>query len=227
MTYFFILIPLLANMLIDVWLNKKKYSDNSCIMQRHRARIFGIMAMVVGLFGLHQMGIVHIGVLTKSWSLNESTLVVSIVAGVIMLVASLFIISRQPNVNGSIRIQKLVNASKWYIGVVWMLYLICYESYFRILLLPMLPNVTGISIMLMNVMVYAALHIHRAKSEILAAIPFGFFICYCTLFSGSVWPAFVAHAVLAWITHLGLWPIYNRFHFSNVILFTHAQKQTS
>jgi membrane protease YdiL (CAAX protease family) len=185
------------------------------------------MVMVIGFIILQQIGVAPIGMLTKSWSIHEPTILISIVAGVITLFASLFIISRHPQVNHRITIEKMNGTSKRKIGFVWILYLICYESYLRIFLFNTLPNIPGIRIILLNVIVYAVLHLHRAKSEVLATIPFGFFICCCTFISGSVWPAFVAHAVLAWVTHLGLWPSSNRIVFSNKFLFTHAQKRTT
>jgi hypothetical protein len=98
-----------------------------------------------------------------------------------------------------------------------MIYLIFYESYFRILLLPDIQHGNAIGIIFLNVLIYTALHLHRTKSEMIAAIPFGLFVCYCTLLIGSVWPAFVAHLVLAWVCHFGTWPLNGYHAFSNTI----------
>ncbi len=217
MNYFFILIPLLANVFIEVGMTWKVSSEALLISKRHRVRMYGIGMLAFGIIVMLQFEIVQVNTLLKGWMPNGTTAVVSAFAALVALCAAMVILKKQASVNQSLRIETSNAISKIFSGIVWMIYLICYESYFRILLLPDIQHSNAIGIIFINVFIYAALHLHRAKSEMIAAIPFGLFVCYCTMLSGSVWPAFLAHLVLAWVCHFGTWPLYGYNAFSKTI----------
>jgi membrane protease YdiL (CAAX protease family) len=48
-----------------------------------------------------------------------------------------------------------------------------------------------------NVFIYALVHIHKGFKETLASIPFGIILCLMTLSTGSIWAAFIVHIILA------------------------------
>ncbi len=80
----------------------------------------------------------------------------------------------------------------------WLIYLAGYEFLFRGLLLFGCYEAFGLwPAVVINLALYAALHLPKGLKEATAAIPFGALLCYLTLESGSIWPAVWVHAVQA------------------------------
>lgn len=80
---------------------------------------------------------------------------------------------------------------------VWINYLFVYEFYFRAVLLFALQDWVGtIWSVIINVMLYAIVHLHKNKKEIVGSIPLGVVLCLITLHTQSVWPAFIIHCLL-------------------------------
>jgi membrane protease YdiL (CAAX protease family) len=80
----------------------------------------------------------------------------------------------------------------------WILYLTGYEFLFRGLLLFSCLEAFGMwPAVVINLALYAALHLPKGLKEATAAIPFGALLCYLTLESGSIIPAIIIHSVQA------------------------------
>lgn len=80
----------------------------------------------------------------------------------------------------------------------WSVYLFGYELIFRGYLLFTCYEIVGYwPAILINVSLYALVHIPKGMKESLAAIPFGLVICIWTLATGNIWPAFITHLILA------------------------------
>ncbi|MFW6128635.1 MAG: CPBP family intramembrane glutamic endopeptidase [Candidatus Aminicenantaceae bacterium] len=82
--------------------------------------------------------------------------------------------------------------------VSWIAYLFSYEFMLRGFLFFSFIRFAGeIPAVLINVFIYALVHIHKGINEILASFPFGIILCLMTLSTGSIWAAFVIHVILA------------------------------
>lgn len=87
----------------------------------------------------------------------------------------------------------------------WLVYLFAFEYLLRGFVLFACLRSWGIwPAVMINVALYAPAHIGQGKTEVLGAVPLGFFFCAMTLSTGAVWAAFFGHVVLAlsneWIT---------------------------
>lgn len=77
------------------------------------------------------------------------------------------------------------------------LFLICYELFFRGLLLSFCLAWTSIPIAIaINVVLYALAHAFSSRQELLGTVPFGALLCLLTIYSGSIWPAIIIHLLL-------------------------------
>jgi membrane protease YdiL (CAAX protease family) len=84
-------------------------------------------------------------------------------------------------------------------------FLILYEWFFRGLLLLSFSAWLGIDWAIgINVFLYATLHGHKTKKEILGCVPFGVIVCVFTLWWGSIWPAIIFHLQLVIVNE---WPL--------------------
>jgi len=83
-------------------------------------------------------------------------------------------------------------------ALTWALYLLGYETLFRGVLLFPLAEALGVwAAIAINIALYSAAHIPHGKAETIAAVPFGLVLCILTLYSGTIWIAFLAHLVNA------------------------------
>jgi membrane protease YdiL (CAAX protease family) len=80
----------------------------------------------------------------------------------------------------------------------WVLYLVGYEYLFRGLLLLGCYQAFGLwPAIVINLALYAALHLPKGLKESVATLPFGALVCYLTLETGSILPAIFLHALQA------------------------------
>ena len=83
-------------------------------------------------------------------------------------------------------------------GSLRLLFLISYEWFFRALLLTNLSLWVGTGYgIVINVLLYALVHIHKSKKEIIGCLPFGLLMCVFTVWWQSVWPAIIFHLQIA------------------------------
>jgi len=80
----------------------------------------------------------------------------------------------------------------------WMAYLFAYEFLFRgVFLFSCIKEVGNFNAILLNIFVYALVHIPKGKKEAIGAIPLGIVLCLLTIHSGTMWIAFWIHCCLA------------------------------
>lgn len=83
----------------------------------------------------------------------------------------------------------------------WILYLIGYEFLFRGLLLFGCAEAWGmVTATIINVVLYAIVHIPRGKFEVLGAIPLGVLFCVITFATNTFWTVCILHCLIA-ISH--------------------------
>lgn len=102
-----------------------------------------------------------------------------------------------------------MRVSTWTIGRLavasggWILYLSAYEFLFRGVLLVLCLKAFGQwPAIAINLSLYSALHLTKGWKETLGAIPFGALLCYLTISSGSLFPAFLVHLAQALSTEI-------------------------
>ncbi len=80
----------------------------------------------------------------------------------------------------------------------WIIYLLAYEFLFRGFLLFTCIQSFGIwPAIIINIMVYSLAHIPQGLNEAAGAVPFGLILCFIAVLSGTIWPAFLLHVILA------------------------------
>jgi membrane protease YdiL (CAAX protease family) len=84
-------------------------------------------------------------------------------------------------------------------------FLVIYEWFFRGLLLLGFSACLGMNwAIVINVFLYAVLHLHKSKKEIVGCLPFGLLMCVFTVWWQSIWPAIIFHIQLVIINE---WPL--------------------
>jgi len=126
---------------------------------------------------------------------------VTIVPAIFISSRSEGILERYPEIRENTWNRRLLLSS----AVSWVVYLWAYEYFMRGFVLFACIRAWGLwTAVLINVVLYALVHVDQGLSEVLGAVPLGFFFCAMTLSTGAVWAAFFAHVVLAfaneWIT---------------------------
>ena len=80
----------------------------------------------------------------------------------------------------------------------WIIYLFAYELFFRGLLLFSLYGAFGFTTaIIVNVILYALVHIPKGVKETIGSLPFGLLLCFITIDTGSIFAAFILHAMMA------------------------------
>jgi membrane protease YdiL (CAAX protease family) len=85
----------------------------------------------------------------------------------------------------------------------WIIYLLGYEFFFRGLLWISCFNAFGFwPAMIINIILYAIVHLDQGTAMSFGTIPAGVIFCYLTFLTGSFFPAFLIHANLAVSTEI-------------------------
>jgi len=88
-------------------------------------------------------------------------------------------------------------------------FIISYECFFRGSLLMGLSVVAGTTwSIIINILLYTLVHIHKDKREIWGCIPFGLLACVFAVWWQSAWPAIIFHSQIAIIHE---WPALRKF----------------
>lgn len=119
----------------------------------------------------------------------------------LVVVAVNLVVARKP---GNLAMYPQIRIARWSPGILaasslgWALYLLGYEFIFRGVLLFLCVPVMGVwpSIVL-NVSLYALVHLPKGPRETIASIPMGLILCILTLKTGTIWTAYFAHVILA------------------------------
>jgi membrane protease YdiL (CAAX protease family) len=84
-------------------------------------------------------------------------------------------------------------------------FIVMYEWFFRGLVLLGFSAWLGITwAIVINVILYAMLHAHKSRKEMLGCVPFGILVCVFTMWWHSIWPAIIFHMQLVIINE---WPL--------------------
>ena len=93
-------------------------------------------------------------------------------------------------------------------GSLRLLFLISYEWFFRALLLTDLSSWVGARYgIIINVLLYALIHIHKSTKEVIGCLPFGLLVCVFTVWWQSLWPAIIFHLQIAIVNE---WPPFQK-----------------
>jgi membrane protease YdiL (CAAX protease family) len=93
-------------------------------------------------------------------------------------------------------------------GSLRVLFLIAYEWFFRGLLLAGFSSWVGVRYsIIINVLLYALIHIPKSKKEAMGCLPLGLLLCVFTVWWQSVWPAIIFHVQFAIVNE---WPPFQK-----------------
>lgn len=178
------------------WL--KKHKMDSWLLE-HYQRIAGVLVFVVFFLWLKFQRANEITALIKSQfplSLRDvgSILVGSVVLGFVIYKLAAKASGNRPQVEYS----KLTSSRLFSFGVVWVIYLLFYEFYFRgVLLFMTFKDAPLVGVIAFNIILYAGVHIVKNFQQVLLSIPFGLLLVGMTYYTGQIWFALVIHLVLA------------------------------
>ncbi|RME04338.1 MAG: CPBP family intramembrane metalloprotease, partial [Bacteroidetes bacterium] len=83
-------------------------------------------------------------------------------------------------------------------AVTWVLYLLAYEFMFRGWLFFTCLDAMGPELaIVVNVSLYALVHVPKGFNETVGAIPLGALLCWLTMQTGTIWIAFLVHSIMA------------------------------
>lgn len=89
------------------------------------------------------------------------------------------------------------------------LFLFVYELWFRGFLLFNSIDWMGIpAAILLNIFLYAAVHMFNSKKELLASIPFGILLCLLSILFNKVWPAAIFHIAFSLTYEINIYRSY-------------------
>lgn len=78
------------------------------------------------------------------------------------------------------------------------IYMFAYEFLFRgFLLFACLAAMPAVWAIAINVLLYALAHVPKGPREALGSIPLGVVVCLATIDTGSIWAAFLIHAIMS------------------------------
>jgi membrane protease YdiL (CAAX protease family) len=183
------------------------------------ARYEPVSANVIHVFlkrsaGFFLLGIVPVALtfmLNNGYSLEDAGLVFrtetagfSVIGVILMSVLVIPVVSfsaRKPKIYDTYPEIRVTNWTGKFLFAelfTWAFYLLGYEALFRGVLLFGLANALGpVTATIISVIIYSAAHLPKNRTETLAAIPFGLVLCLLTLYSGSIWIAFIVHFINA------------------------------
>ncbi len=86
------------------------------------------------------------------------------------------------------------------------LYVICYEFFFRgFLLFGCIPKTGIVAAVIVNIIASMFMHIYCEKAEVMGRVPYCLALCWVCLSFSSVWPAVASHLVLSLVFDLRLY----------------------
>ena len=89
-------------------------------------------------------------------------------------------------------------SNAWIYFIIRFTFLLCYEFFFRGVLLFKFLEITSLSTaILYGTLLYILIHIFDSRKEIIGTIPFGIVLYLLTYFTNSIWYAFFIHLSLS------------------------------
>jgi membrane protease YdiL (CAAX protease family) len=133
-------------------------------------------------------------------SLSREIIYYTVILSVIIISINFFI-SRSPF---NLKKYPLIKTKIWNVKLLilsllgWIIYLLAYEFLFRGFLLFTCIQFFGIwPAIMINILIYSLVHLPQGLNETAGAIPFGLVLCFIVILSGTIWPAFFLHVILA------------------------------
>jgi len=124
---------------------------------------------------------------------------------ILLLITYLSKVSVQKHVSKLTHISEYSFANALGYFVIRFVFLLCYEFFFRgVLLYKFLEFATIYSAILYSTILYVLIHIFDSKKEILGAIPFGILLCLFTNLTNSIWYAFFIHLALSAVYEISM-----------------------
>jgi membrane protease YdiL (CAAX protease family) len=120
--------------------------------------------------------------------------------GLIMVVVNYFAARTEDNLAmyPQIRIEKFSTSVFIISAITWLLYLMGYEIMLRGFLFSFCMAEFDLkSAILINISIYALIHLPKGLKETIGSLPMGAVLCYITYKTGSIWAAFFIHGTLA------------------------------
>lgn len=160
----------------------------------HLRHAGGVVIMVlIPLFFIHEL---PLEVLTWPENVRGSQTTVLAITAIMLFIVSL---------KDSLRIKnKAIVTENWsaFHAILHVLFrstfLVSYEWFFRGVLLFGCISVCGLpAAIIINMVLYAAIHSFNGRKEFLCSIPFGLTLCAFTIWWHSVWPAILLHLLLS------------------------------
>lgn len=130
---------------------------------------------------------------------KESLLYIS-AAGTFILIVNFFVSKNKINLAmyPQMRVKKWNRKTILLNTLSWIIYLLSYELMYRGLLLLVCYHAFGFwPAVAINLCFYSSTHIAKGFTETIGSFPFGLFLCYATISTGSIAVAFITHLILA------------------------------
>ena len=181
--------------------NKKFNLDTSSIrkilFQRSLgAVLYGLMPILVIMF-IFQRSLMNYGFNTENLT---RSIIWWIPVAMLVVVISYFSARKKDN----LAIYPQIRVNRWNSGLItlsalsWITYLAGYEFIFRgFLLFSCLESFGYWPAIIINICLYALVHLPKGSKETIGSLFLGFVLCYLTIRLGSFWFAFLAHVTLA------------------------------
>lgn len=181
---------------LRLWFKKQKM--DSWLLE-HYQRIASILVFVVFFLWLNVYRANEITALIKSQLPLSLRDVVSILVGSVVLGFAIYKLAAKASGNRpQVKYSKLTSSRLFSFGLIWVIYLLLYEFYFRgVLLFMTFKDGPLVGIIAFNIVLYAGVHIVKNFQQVLLSVPFGLLLVGMTYFTGHIWFAMVVHLMLA------------------------------
>jgi membrane protease YdiL (CAAX protease family) len=185
----------LAAWLIDSAKHRREYKD---WMRAHYGRVAGILIFALS-FALAPVGVRQyvLNFRQTQWPIHAGELL-----SLLLCIGLLTWLQRSKR--GSVQgLEKYAEANMGTLSltlysVTWIVYLLCYEVYFRGYLLTMaFPEIHIVPVIAYNLVLYSLVHLTRNLQQALLSIPFGLLLCIVTITTNHLWFAVIVHCWLA------------------------------
>lgn len=157
--------------------------------------MYGLIPLIV--FSFLGYSVSDFGVKFQS---GKETLLWTVGLGVVVFVMNFFV-GRTPS---NLAMYPQIRMKSWPVKVVvlsavtWTLYLFAYEFMFRGWLFFTCLEAMGLELaIVVNVSLYALVHLPKGFNEVVGAIPLGALLCWLTMQTGTIWIAFLVHSIMA------------------------------
>ncbi len=114
-------------------------------------------------------------------------------------------VSVKNNAFKNVHISQYGFSDAWLYFVIRTVFLLCYEFFFRGILLIKFLEFNSVYIAIVySTLLYVLIHIYDSRKEIVGAIPFGIILCVFTFLTRSIWYAFFIHMALSSVYEISM-----------------------